>query len=77
MQKVQRIEDHIMQKEMYNYQKIQEQILNEKKAAAKLKAKTERELRETREKEYLGAGASTSTLKPKTGDPFKDFDQDL
>ena len=26
LQKVQRIEDHIMQKEMYNYQRIQEQI---------------------------------------------------
>lgn len=38
LQKVQRIEDHIMTKEMYNYQKIQEQILNEKKAAAKIKA---------------------------------------
>lgn len=33
LQKVQRIEDHIMQKEMYNYQKIQEQILAEKKEA--------------------------------------------
>jgi hypothetical protein len=31
--KVQRIEDHIMEKEMYNYQRIQEQIMAEKKAA--------------------------------------------
>ena len=46
LSKVQRIEDHIMQKEMYNYQRIQEQILAEKKEAQRLKMLKEKELRE-------------------------------
>ena len=60
---MQRIEDCIMQKEMYNYQRIQEAMLLEKKAAREAFAESEK--------------LPESNEKGRTGDPFKDFDLDL
>ena len=66
-----------MQKEMYNYQRIQEQILTEKKEAQRLKMLKEKELREQRQKQYMQANQNEDEESKGTGDPFKDFASEI
>jgi hypothetical protein len=69
LQKVQRIEDHIMQKEMYHYSQIQQGLLDQKRARERSKLREEALKREQQQQLYL------SGREEKVKDPLKEFDK--